>query len=119
MSSAREPADVSAENLIIGGGPAGSMLALRLAAAGRRVMLIEREAAAHDKVCGEFLSREAVHYLRQAGLDPLALGAQVIRTVRLSSGNRVVSSPLPFEALSLSRRTLDEALLTRAAQGCK
>jgi flavin-dependent dehydrogenase len=119
MKATNGTADLSAENLIVGGGPAGSMLALRLAAAGRRATLIEREAAAHDKVCGEFLSREAVHYLRQAGLDPLALGAQVIHSVRLSSGDKVVSSPLPFEALSLSRRALDEALLTKATQTCE
>ncbi len=119
MTTACQPSDVAVDNLIIGGGPAGSMLALHLAAAGRRVTLVEREPAAHDKVCGEFLSREAVHYLRGVGLDPLALGAQTIRTVRLSSGDKVVSSPLPFEALSLSRRTLDEALLARAAQTCE
>jgi menaquinone-9 beta-reductase len=112
------PAPTTAEQLVIGGGPAGSMLALRFAAAGCRVTLIEKEPAAHDKVCGEFLSREAIHYLSQAGIDPLALGAQPINTVRLSSGNRIISAPLPFQALSLSRRTLDEALLTRAAEMC-
>ncbi len=94
------------------------MLAIRLAAAGRNVTLIEREPVAHDKVCGEFLSREAVHYLHLAGIDPGTLGAQLIQRVRLSSGNTVVSAPLPFQALSLSRRTLDEALLVRAAESC-
>jgi menaquinone-9 beta-reductase len=108
-----------ADHLVIGGGPAGSMLALRLASAGRRVTVVEREPAAHDKVCGEFLSREALHYLELAGIDPLALGAQVIDTVRLSSGNKIASAPLPFQALSLSRRILDQALLARAAENCQ
>lgn len=119
MSTARQRADSFAGHLVIGGGPAGSMLALRLAAAGRDVTLIEREPAAHNKVCGEFLSREAVQYLYRAGVDPLGLGAHTIQNVRLSSGNRMVCSSLPFEALSLSRRALDEALLARAAQSCK
>lgn len=119
MNAGIETVERSAENLVIGGGPAGSMVALRLATAGLRVTLVEREPGTHDKVCGEFLSREAVHYLRQVGLDPLKLGAQVIRTVRLSSGGGLASSPLPFQALSLSRRTLDEALLARAAQCCE
>ena len=67
------------DNLVIGGGLAGSMLAIRLAAAGRSVTLLEKERAAHHKVCGEFLSPEAVEYLRQAGVEPLALGAATIR----------------------------------------
>jgi flavin-dependent dehydrogenase len=106
-------------NLVIGGGPAGSMLAMRLAAAGREVTLLERERSAHHKVCGEFLSREAVGYLRQAGVDPLALGAATIRFVRLSVKQRTAEAALPFTALSLSRCVLDEALLARAAElGC-
>ena len=109
----------SVENLVIGGGLAGSTLALRLAAAGREVVLLEKEREAHDKVCGEFLSREAVHYLRQAGIDPLDFGACSIQHVYLHSGNRSVNAALPFAALSLSRRVLDETLLTKAqAAGC-
>ncbi len=106
-------------HLVIGGGLAGSMLAIRLAAAGREVVLLEKEHIAHHKVCGEFLSREAVDYLRQAGVDPLALGAATIRFVRHSVKRRVVEAALPFTALSLSRFTLDEALLARANEmGC-
>jgi flavin-dependent dehydrogenase len=109
----------SVEHLVIGGGPAGSMLALRLAGAGREVTLLEKERGAHHKVCGEFLSREAVDLLRSAGIEPLDLGASPIRTVRLAVGTRLVEATLPFTALSLSRRVLDEALLARAAEcGC-
>ena len=69
---------------------AGSMAALRLARAGRQVMLVEREVAAHAKVCGEFLSPEAVAYLRQAGVDPLALGAASIGRLRVLKGRRAI-----------------------------
>lgn len=110
----------SSAHLIIGGGLAGSMAGLRLAQAGREVTILERERGAHHKVCGEFLSREAVAYLEQAGLDLLALGAQPIHRVRLSAGSRLVETRLPFTALSLSRCVLDEAMLTQAAQaGCR
>lgn len=109
----------SIQNLVIGGGPAGSMLGMRLAAAGREVVLLEKEREAHHKVCGEFLSREAIQYLRQAGTDPLDLEAHVIDKVRLHSGKRAVEAHLPFAALSLSRRVLDETLLVKAqATGC-
>jgi flavin-dependent dehydrogenase len=95
------------------------MAALQLASAGREVTLLERERGPHHKVCGEFLSREAVDYLAQAGVDPLSLGAQTIRFVRLASKRRTVETKLPFTALSLSRAVLDEAMLARAAQaGC-
>jgi flavin-dependent dehydrogenase len=108
------------ENLVIGGGPAGSMLAMRLAAAGLRVTLLEKERVAHHKVCGEFLSREAVGYLRQAGIEPRDLGATAIRTVRLTAGRRTATSTLPFEALSLSRYILDAAMLAQAHyKGCE
>jgi flavin-dependent dehydrogenase len=109
----------TADHLVIGGGLAGSMVAMRLAAAGREVTLLERERAAHHKVCGEFLSREALEYLELAGVRPLDLGAKTIRFVRLSSGQRVAQAALPFPALSLSRSVLDEALLKRATEaGC-
>ena len=107
-------------HLIIGGGLAGSMVGMRLAAAGREVTLLERERVAHHKVCGEFLSHEAVEYLRQAGIDPLALGAAPIRYTRLSVKRRLVEAVLPFTALSLSRYVLDEAMLGRAVEsGCQ
>jgi menaquinone-9 beta-reductase len=102
------------ECLVIGGGLAGSMAALRLAQAGRAVMLIEREMGVHPKVCGEFLSPEAVAYLRNANVDPVTLGAASIRRLRVMIGTRSMEVELPFEAQSLSRSVLDEALLARA-----
>ena len=108
------------DHLVIGAGPAGAMVALRLADAGRNVALLEKEPGPHHKVCGEFLSREAVEYLRQAGVNPIDLGAATIRTLRLSAGGKTISTPLPFQALSLSRCVLDAALLARAEEsGCQ
>jgi len=105
---------------IIGGGPAGAALAVRLARAGRHVVLFERDPGPADKVCGEFLSREAVTYLEILGLDLRGLGAVAIDAVRLVDGDRVAEVELPFSALSLSRRVLDEALLElAAAAGCE
>lgn len=104
-----------AHALVVGGGPAGAALAIRLAEAGRPVTVLERQAGAHDKVCGEFISGEAVTALERLGLDLAALGAAPIRRVRLARGGAIAEAPLPFAALSLSRRRLDEALLARAA----
>jgi menaquinone-9 beta-reductase len=110
----------SIDNLVIGGGPAGAMVALRLASIGRNVTLLEKESGPHHKVCGEFLSPEAIDYLRQAGINPLALGAATISALCLSAGSKTITGSLPFQALSLSRRVLDDALLERVAEsGCQ
>ncbi|QMW21968.1 NAD(P)/FAD-dependent oxidoreductase [Sandaracinobacteroides saxicola] len=101
--------------LIIGGGLAGAASAALLAKAGQRVTLWERERHPHHKVCGEFLSGEAVAWLRTLDIDVTALGASHLTHVRVTSGSRAVAAKLPFAAAGLSRRVLDEALLDRAA----
>ncbi len=100
--------------LVVGGGLAGASLAILLARAGRSVTLLEQHAGPHHKVCGEFLSYEALGYLEQAGISPVALGAVAITHVRYCLGAASVSRPLPFPAMSLTRRTLDEVLLAAA-----
>jgi flavin-dependent dehydrogenase len=107
---------MQSETLIIGGGLAGAALAIALAQAGREVMLLEKEPETHHKVCGEFLSREAVHYLYALGLDLDALGAVVVDRLRLVRGDDMTEVALPFAARSLSRKALDAALLSRAEE---
>lgn len=102
--------------LVIGGGLAGAAAATHLARAGHDVLLLERERGPHDKVCGEFLSFEAQDDLRQLGIDPEALGAAPIGAAAVMRKRSRTATALPFTALSLSRRVLDEALLARAAE---
>jgi len=108
------------ETIIVGGGPAGAATACGLAAAGRDVVLIERSAGPHHKVCGEFLSVETQAQLRALGVDAAAMGAVAIDRVAVYSPGREIGAGLPFRALSLSRYRLDGALLARAAlQGAR
>src|SRR5690349_3538986 len=102
--------------LILGGGPAGAALGMLLAKAGRSVTIFEKTCAAHDKVCGEFLSHEAIRYLRGLGVEPDALGAKPVDHVRLAGRGLLGQCALPFTGISLTRRVLDEALLTRARE---
>lgn len=113
MIASPQAADLDA--VILGGGPAGSAAAIELALAGRRVVLLERTLHAHHKVCGDFLSGEALSSLEALGLNPAAEGAIPIRRVRLAGGFGRPSATLPFAALSLTRRALDDALLHRAS----
>lgn len=102
--------------LVIGGGLAGAAAAAHLARAGHDVGVLERTTGPHDKVCGEFLSFEAQEELRGIGLDLRGLGAVPIGAVAVAAGGRRVEAPLGFEALSLSRRVLDEAVLGKATE---
>ena len=100
--------------IIVGGGLAGAAAAARLAALGAQPVLFEREAAAHDKICGEFLSVEAGRHLEALGFDTARLGGARIDTVRIHAGRRTAQARLPFVATGVSRRLLDDALLDHA-----
>jgi flavin-dependent dehydrogenase len=96
--------------LIIGAGPAGCAAAITLARGGYAPVLVERSSGPTDKVCGDFLAADTIARAHAFGLDPLALGAVPISHVRLVHRSREAEAPLPFPALSLSRRVFDQAL---------
>jgi flavin-dependent dehydrogenase len=102
------------EVLILGGGVAGCAASIALARKGRRVTLIEREPTPRHKVCGEFLSGEALEDLHLLGIDVASLGAVPIDKVRLAAARRAAEAPLPFPAASLTRKSLDTALIAEA-----
>jgi len=102
------------EVLILGGGVAGCAASIALARKGRSVTLIEREATPRHKVCGEFLSGEALEDLHVLGIDVASLGAVPIDYVRLAAARRAAEAPLPFPAASLTRKALDTALIAEA-----
>lgn len=117
---------MSADAVVVGGGPAGSAAAIRLARGGARVILLEKTYGPHHKVCGEFVSAAARQHLLELGVDRSLLEAFPINTVRLLHDAQIAESKLPFGACSLSRKHLDEALLRIAAeegvdirQGCR
>jgi flavin-dependent dehydrogenase len=102
------------EVVIIGGGVAGCAASIALARKGRSVTLIEREPTPRHKVCGEFLSGEALQDLHALGVDVVSLGAVPIDYVRLAAARRAATAPLPFPAKSLTRKALDTALIAEA-----
>ena len=93
---------------------AGCAASIALARKGRSVTLIEREPAPRHKVCGEFLSGEALEDLHALGIDVASLGAVPIDYVRLAAARSAAEAPLPFPAASLTRKTLDTALFAEA-----
>jgi len=102
------------EVLVIGGGPAGSVAAMRLARDGMRTLLAEKSHEGHDPVCGGFVSADALDLLRRAGIDTDALGGHPVHRMRFQVGQRRLEANLPFPAIGLSRRKLDTVLLAAA-----
>ena len=63
--------------VIVGAGPAGASAAIRLANAGRRVLLVEKEKFPRAKLCGEFISPECLEHFREL---------EVLESMRASGG---------------------------------
>ena len=107
--------DAAVEVAIVGAGPAGSVLAALLASRGVGVTLFDRDAFPRDKLCGEFLSYDALPVVEALGV-PLD-GAPRIAHCRVI-GARVYELDFPHEARGISRLLLDDLLLrTAVARG--
>ena len=105
---------------VIGGGPAGTAAAITGARLGARVVLFEARDFPRHKVCGEFVSGEALELL--AGLLQevpegrlLLDSAPQINRARLFLGKHSIEAPICPAARSITRYDLD-AQLWHAAQ---
>lgn len=118
MTISREQFDVA----IVGAGPAGSSLAIRLADAGLKIALAEQKKFPRHKLCGEFVSPECnSHFaeLRLAETIAASMPASLRETVFYTYAGRSVSIRSEVfagnaEATGLSRATMDKLLLERA-----
>ena len=97
---------------IVGAGPAGSTLATLLARRGASVALIDRDRFPRDKLCGEFLSYDALPILQRFGI-PLH-GAPAITHCRVVGRRRSYEFDFPQAARGVSRRLLDDLLFRNA-----
>jgi flavin-dependent dehydrogenase len=106
--------------LIVGGGLAGLTSAIHLSKAGKQVILIEKNNYPHHKVCGEYISREVIPYLRWLDADPAVLGPVEISTLQITTATGLsCRTSLPLGGLGISRAALDEFLYQKAkASGC-
>ena len=103
---------------IIGAGPGGSTLAALLAARGVRVALYDRDTFPRDKLCGEFLSYDALPIVERLGID---LGdAPHIDRCRVIARHRTYEFTFPHAARGVSRMFLDDLLFkTAIARGAE
>jgi flavin-dependent dehydrogenase len=95
---------------VVGGSLAGSAAAAALARGGASVVVLERARFPRPKVCGCFLSDEALPVLGRMGVleEVRNAGAQTIERFHLTRPDgRRVEARLPAPVLSLSRARLD------------
>lgn len=101
--------------LVVGGGPAGSATAYRLAEAGASVLLADRATFPRDKPCGGGLTMRAV---RHCPVDPTPVVEEQVDTVelRFRYGDAVVRLAREPVILMTQRRRLDAFLLDAARE---
>jgi geranylgeranyl reductase family protein len=101
--------------VVVGAGPAGSTAAYRLAGAGARVLLVDRQSFPRDKPCGGGLTGRARSVL-PVDVSPVVEDATDKLDVRLRYGRMSHSEfPEPL-VLMTQRRRLDHFLAERAAE---
>ncbi len=109
--------------IVVGAGPAGASAAIRLAHAGRRVFLVEKDKFPRQKLCGEFISPECLDHFAELGvLDRMMAcgGVELSETVFYGRSGRGVAIPSSLfgstraNALGLSRAQMDLQLMERA-----
>ncbi len=110
----RPPSEV--EVLVVGAGPGGSMSALRLAEAGREVLLVEKRPEIGNPVrCAEALDAEVLHRVISE-LDPSWIASPVYGARGLAPDGRevryIADEPV---GMVLNRRLFDRGLAARAA----
>ncbi|MCK4504413.1 MAG: geranylgeranyl reductase family protein [Candidatus Aegiribacteria sp.] len=107
--------------LVVGGGPAGSSCAWKLASAGVRCLLIDKAEFPREKVCGGVLSSRAAGLLTDSGMISTAeldrLTERTHRTLSLWNRDELLSTYTSdsHPVRIISRMRFDNFLLEKAA----
>jgi len=96
---------------IIGGGLAGLTSAIAASRMGHSVVVVEKKEYPFHKVCGEYISLEAINLLRWLGLPIEEWHLPILQNFRITHPQtRDFSTKLPLGGIGISRYKLDEFL---------
>jgi geranylgeranyl reductase family protein len=102
--------------VIIGAGPAGAIAGVHLAAAGHKVLLLDKEHFPREKVCGDALLPDALKCLDTAGIgDIVREHGHPIHTASLFSPSQI-KFDVPANYLTLKRYILDTIVAQHAVK---
>ena len=97
--------------IIIGGGLAGLITSIQLVRAGVTCTVIEKKSYPFHRVCGEYVSNEALPFLKQSGLYPKAFNLPRIKFFELSSVDGTAAKMnLDLGGFGISRYAFDHHL---------
>ncbi|MBL0741690.1 NAD(P)/FAD-dependent oxidoreductase [Chryseolinea lacunae] len=100
--------------IVVGGGLAGLVAAVQLARAGMSCVLIEKKVYPFHRVCGEYISNEAVPFLKANDLFPAEFEPPAITRFTLSSASgRSSTMALDLGGFGISRFTFDHFLFKK------
>ncbi|MEO5759430.1 MAG: NAD(P)/FAD-dependent oxidoreductase [Mesorhizobium sp.] len=107
--------------IVIGGGPAGSSIAIALAQHGWSVAMVEKMVFPRRKVCGEFMSGTSLGLLDRLGVGDIwrAEAGPEIRRVGFFSGDVSAQARMPIARTGLGRalgRDRLDTILLQAAE---
>ncbi|PZG55797.1 FAD-dependent oxidoreductase [Spongiactinospora gelatinilytica] len=122
-AAAQRSADIDADVIVVGAGPAGSTTAFYLAQAGLEVLLLEKTTFPREKVCGDGLTPRAVKQLIAMGIDIDSPGWSRNKGLRVVGGGRRFElewpqlTSFPDFGLVRVRKDFDEILAVNAVRG--
>ncbi|MDI1321691.1 MAG: NAD(P)/FAD-dependent oxidoreductase [Algoriphagus sp.] len=101
--------------IVIGGGLAGLVSAILLAKNGHKVLLVEKKQYPFHRVCGEYVSNEALDFLKRESLLPGDFDLPEIKHFLFTdTAGKPVTIPLDLGGFGISRYVLDDFMYKQA-----
>jgi menaquinone-9 beta-reductase len=121
-----QDANGSYDAIVVGAGPGGATAAAFMASAGRKVLLVDKEAFPRDKICGDAISGKSVDVLKRLDLTSEVMAAEQVGSWGVTFGGpdgheaaipfvKDFSRPVP-PGFVCAREVFDEIIVRKAVR---